>query len=142
VPLAVGVIAVLLLLAWGGMEVNHVIHAYPVQFWLGVTSVLVIAFAFAAAKFRLANQRVPLRPAPPALPPAVRVTPELKAAPVLRAIASTEEPGARPCEGPLCTNKVDDDPWTARVEEDGDDHVFCSRSCAQRWTDRRSAPSL
>lgn len=125
-PLAIGVIAALLLLAWGGMELDHVIHAYPGQFLAGVISFLIIAFALAAAKFRLAAQRVPLRPAVPPLPPAI------KAAPVLTAIASPGAEDARECEGPGCRNKVDDDPWKGGVPGDAR-HEFCSERCTRAW---------
>lgn len=136
-PLAIGVIAAVLLLAWGGVEVNHVVHAYPVQFWLSAACVLIVAFALAAARFRISNERVPLRPAPRALPPAVRVVPELKAAPVLRAIASTEAPDAQDCEGPGCPHKVDDDPWTWKAPGEEESHVFCSEACGHSWHDAR-----
>jgi hypothetical protein len=133
-PLAIAVVAALLLLAWGGVEVNEVLHRYPGQFLMGAVTFVIIAFALAAARFRLASQRVPLRPAAPPLPPAV------KAAPVRVAVAAPGAQDAGDCEGPDCPGKVDDDPWTARVEN-GTSHVFCSQECAQAWTDRQAAQS-
>lgn len=135
-PLAIGVIAALLLLAWGSVEVGHVIHSYPGQFWMGVFAFLVLAFALAAARFRKANERVPLKP--PAIPP---LPPAIKAAPVLTAIASPGAEEAPSCEGPACASKVDDDPWTVR-EGDGTAHAFCSQECAQAWSGSRTAPFL
>ena len=138
-PLAVGVVIAAMLLAAMGVGIDHVLHAYPAQFWFGVASFLILVFALAAARFRKANERVPLRPAaltPPPLPPAV------KAAPVRLAVASPEDGDADDCEGPGCSSKVDDDPWTASVEGDETDHLFCSERCAQKWKGLRSAPSL
>lgn len=140
--LAIGVIAVVLLLTWGGMEIGHVMHTWPLQFWFGVVSFLILAFAITAAQFRRAGERVPLRPRLPPLPPAIQAVPvkaELRAAPVLKAVASPEAEEARACEGPGCLNKVDDDPWTARVPG-GAEHVFCSESCASGWHAARRLP--
>lgn len=125
--LAVGVIIGLLLLAWGGMEVDHIMHAYPGQFWMGVFAFLVTTFALAAARFRKANERVPLRPAVPPLPLAI------KASPVRLAVAAPGTGDPRDCEGPGCLNKVDDDPWTARVHGEEGEHLFCSEACTGRW---------
>jgi hypothetical protein len=135
-PLAIGVIAALMLLAWGGVELDHVIHAYPGQFWMGVFAFLVVTFALAAAKFRKANERVPLRPAAPPLPPAIQAKPEqpaLNAAPVLRAVAAPGAEDAAGCEGPSCDSKVNDDPWIARVHGEEREHVFCSEACIREW---------
>jgi hypothetical protein len=135
-PLAIGIIAALMLLAWGGVELDHVIHAYPGQFLMGVFAFLVVAFALAAARFRKAGERVPLRPAVPSLPPAIQAKPEqsvLNAAPVLRAVAAPEAEDAAGCEGPSCTERVNDDPWTARVHGEGREHVFCSEACVREW---------
>lgn len=128
--LAVCAVAVLLLFAWAAVEIDHVIHAYPAQFWFGVVSFLIFAFAFTAARFRVSAARVPLRPAPPPLPPALR------AVPVLTAIASPEDPDAALCEGPGCRQKVDGDPWTARADGE-EEHVFCSEACARKWQQAR-----
>jgi hypothetical protein len=124
-----GVILVILLIATGGAELDQVIHAYPAQFWMGVFAVLFIAAAAGAARFRaVLRDQVPLRPAVPPLPKAI------PAVPLVTAIAPpylAEE--AQDCEGPECRNKVDDDPWKARVAGSRDEHVFCSQQCVQAW---------
>jgi hypothetical protein len=136
--LVIGVVAALLLLAWGGYELDHLIHAYPGQSVAGVISFLIVAFALAAARYRKSAERVPLRPVTRELPPSAQAPPALKAVPVLRAVAAPYDEEARDCEGPGCSRKVNDDPWTARVEGDEASHVFCSESCASRWRDCRA----
>jgi hypothetical protein len=135
VPLVIGVIVAAMLLAWAGVEAGDLYRHYTLQFWFGVASVMILAVALTAAKWRKEERgRVPLRPAVPPPPPA------LKAAPVLRAVAAPHKaPDAPGCEGPRCDRKVSEDPWTARVEGCQDDHVFCSQECAREWTDRQTA---
>lgn len=134
--LAAGIIIAALVLAWGGLEADHFMHAYPGQSLAAVASVLILAFALAAARFRVANTRVPLwqeaRPAPP--PAAIR------AAPVLVAIAGPHDEEAAPCEGPGCRNKVTGDPWTARVAGEEQEHAFCSEGCAAAWQPSAAPP--
>lgn len=126
---AAAVILAVMLLAWAGIEVDHVIHAYALQFYVGVFAVLFIAAAAGAAHMhRVVHDRVPLRPPVPPLPKAVL------AAPVLTAIAAPAAVEAEDCEGPACTNKVDDDPWRARLNG-GEEHQFCSELCARTWKD-------
>ena len=134
----VGLAAALVLLAWGGIELDHVIRAYPLQFWFGVASFLILCLAFAAAKFRRANEQVPLRPALQAVPPP---PPAIKAAPVLTAIASAQDPDAAPCEGPGCARRVSEEPWTAQVDGEEEEHVFCSEACARKWDLARRRPA-
>jgi hypothetical protein len=132
--LAAAAVAALLVLAWAGVELNHVIHAYPGQFWMGAVAVLVIVFGLAAARFRVANTRVPLRPPAPALPPLPKA---IAAVPELTAVASPHDEEAAACEGPACGHKVSDAPWTARVHGEEGEHAFCSRRCAEAWHDLR-----
>ena len=135
--LAIGVILLALLLAWAGVEIDHFLNAYPGQFLAGVICFLIVSFAGAVARFRKANERVPLvrdvRPKIPELPPAVIVKP-LSAAPVLKAIACPGHVGARDCEGPGCGVKVDDDPWVVTLPGETKEHVFCSERCAGAWS--------
>jgi hypothetical protein len=129
-PLAA--VAAVAALVFGGIEVNHVIHAYPGQCLMGVIALLFVIFGLAAAKFRLASQRVPLRPAPPAVPLLPKA---VQAVPVLTAVAPAHDESAEACEGPDCANKVDKDPWTARWPGEGEEHKFCSHGCARRWNE-------
>lgn len=137
--LAIGVIILALLLAWGGVEIDHAINAYPGQFLAGVVCFLIVSFAGAVARYRKAHEREhvtltrDLRPRVPELPPAVVVKP-LAAAPVLKAIACPGHVGARDCEGPACGAKVDDDPWTITLPGEVKERVFCSERCAGRWS--------
>lgn len=135
---AAGIVLAALLLAWAGVELDHVIHAYPAQFWFGAAAVLIVAFSMAAARFRVAGQRVPLRPAAPALPPLPKA---IQAAPVLTAVASgvaAEE--AQPCEGPGCAHKVDSDPYLAHMPWETFEHRFCSEPCVRGWERLQKAP--
>jgi hypothetical protein len=129
---AAAVVLAAMLLAWAGIEVDHVIHTYEVQFYVAVFAVLFIAAAAGAARMhRVTHDRVPLRPQAPPLPKAIR------AAPVLTAVAAPAADDAEPCEGPGCASKVDSDPWTARLHTEEHDHKFCSRACAEAWHDAR-----
>jgi hypothetical protein len=135
--LAGGVIVAALLLAWAGVELDHLIRAYPGQFYMAFFAVLIVAVATGTARFyRVTHDRVPLAPPPP--PPLPKA---LKAAPVLTAIAGPDEAeDAQDCEGPGCASKVDDDPWLAMMPGEEDEHVFCSKRCAEAWRDEhRSA---
>lgn len=136
--LAVAAIVAMLLLAWGGVELNDFIRAYPGQFYMGAFAISFIAIAVGIGRIRHAvRDRVPLALPPPPLPAAIQ------AAPVLLAVASPGDEGdASECEGPSCDRKVSRDPWTARVEGDQALHEFCSEKCAREWTDLKSAPSL
>jgi len=131
-PIAVvaGVVGALLLLAWGGVELNHLIHAYPGQFYMGVFAFLFVV-AGMAARVRASHRPVRLRPAEPEIPPLPKA---IQAAPVLTAIASPAAEDAAPeCEGPECANKLDDDPWQAQPPGAAEPHLFCSRECASAW---------
>jgi hypothetical protein len=129
----IGVVVLILLVCWGGVELNDLIHQYPGQFYMGVFAVLFIAAAAGAARFyRVTHDQVPLRPKVPEMPKAI------EAVPLVTAIAAPHTEEAQACEGPGCGNKVDDDPWTAAPEDDPDDkHRFCSHRCARRWSDRQ-----
>jgi hypothetical protein len=135
--LAIGVIVGLLLLAWGGVELNDLIRAYPGQFYMVVFAVLFIAAAAGAARIHhVVHDRVPVRPPVPPLPKAI------PAAPVLSAIAGPDQAvDALDCEGPGCVHKVDDDPWLAMRPGDEDEHVFCSRRCAEAWRGSLAHPA-
>jgi hypothetical protein len=136
--LAVAAIVAMLLLAWAGVELNDFIRAYPGQFYMAVFAACFIAVAVGIGRIHHAvRDQVPLAPPPPPLPAAIR------AVPVLLAVAAPgAEEDAPGCEGLSCARKVSMDPWTARVEGDEDDHLFCSQECAQEWKDVRAAPSL
>ena len=127
------VIAAALLLAWAGVEVNHLIHAYPGQFYMSVFGTCFIAVAVGIGRIRHAvHDKMPLAPPPP--PPLPKA---LKAAPVLTAVAGPDEAQDAPdCEGPGCASKVDDDPWLAMMPGEETEHVFCSQRCAEAWRDQ------
>lgn len=136
--IGVGVIIAAALAIWGGVELDHVMHQWPGQFWMGVAFLLTVIFGMAAAKVRLASQRVPLRPPAPAVPPLPKA---IAAAPVLTAVASgaaAEE--AQPCEGPGCPHKVDDDPYLARMPWETFTRRFCSEACVRAWEALQVAP--
>ena len=141
-PLAIiGVFGLLLLVA-GGVEADHLMHEYPGQFWFAVTSVLATATASAVARFRYASRggrpvNLVREVAPPPLPKAIPASPVREA--ITSSVPSAQE--AAPCEGPLCTRKVNDSPWTAEVPGDPREHVFCSEACASRWDQMRLKPS-
>jgi hypothetical protein len=133
-----GVIAAAVVLGLGAVELNHALHAYPAQTWLGIAALLCVIFGMAAAKFRRSQQRVPLRPAAPEVPPLPKA---IQAAPVLTAVASgvaAEE--AQPCEGPGCRHKVDDDPYLARMPWETFDRRFCSMACVRAWEKLQVVP--
>ena len=133
-----GVIAAVILLGLGAVELNHVLHAYPGQTWLGIAALLCVIFGMAAAKFRRSQERVSLRPPAPQVPPLPKA---IQAAPVLTAVASGEAAEeAQPCEGPACPNKVDDDPWTARMPWETFTRRFCSEACVRAWEKLQRAP--
>jgi hypothetical protein len=128
----IGVVVLILLVCWGGVELNDLIHQYPGQFYMGVFAVLFIAVGVGAAKFhRAVHDQVPLRPKVPELPKAI------EAVPLVTAIAAPHTEKARDCEGPQCGHQVDDDPWTALAEGNPEEHVFCSQKCARTWRDRQ-----
>jgi hypothetical protein len=125
-PLAIVIIIAALLLAWAGVEVNHVIHAYPGQFWMAMFAFLFV-IAGLAARHRAASRPVRIVPEAPPLPKAIQ------AKPVLTAIASPAADAVLECAGPSCANKLDDDPWMARMPGDAQDSHFCSEACIQDW---------
>jgi hypothetical protein len=133
-PLAIGVIAAVALLAWSGVELDHVVRQYPGQFFMGCFAVLFIAVAAGIARFKADHRPVVIARPVPSLPKAI------PAVPVRTAVAAPHDEDARPCDGPACRNKVDDDPWTARVPGDARERVFCSQECARGWQASLSHP--
>lgn len=130
--LAAGIIAALLLGAWGMVELGHVARAYPGEFWTAATALASFAVAAAWARFRaVSRDRVPLRPVPPQ-PPAV------PAVPVRPALAPAPSWEGRACDGPGCGKGLDGDPWTATVEGDEREYAFCSPQCGRAWDAARS----
>jgi hypothetical protein len=133
--LFVGVIIALLALAWAGVKLDHIVHVYPGQFYMGVFAALFIATAAGVARHRgIERSRVPLQPQVPPLPKAI------PAAPVLTAIAAPQAEEAENCAGPGCGNQVDDDPWLARLAHEEEDSKFCSEACVQRWEQQQAVP--
>ena len=128
---AIGVIVVALLLAWAGVEVDHVMHAYPAQFYAGVLAVLFIGAAAGVARFRaIARSRVPVQQLARSLPLLPKA---IAAVPVLTAIA-TAPGGEAGCERDGCARKTPmSASWGVQVEGEAAEHLFCSERCAQAW---------
>lgn len=130
-----GIIALLVLLGWGAVELDHVIHAYPGQFWMGVFGFLFVIVAAAGLKFRLSRRR-PVRE-PGAMWKTVTAVPvkrAITAAPQVTALASVvPAPAAAACEGPVCGEAAGDEPWSAGPASNPRQHLFCSEDCLHEW---------
>lgn len=129
------VVVALLLLASAGVELNHLVHAYPGQFLMGTFAVLFIAVAMGTARFQAArrgNAPVRLVRELPPLPKAIA------AVPVREAI--TPASGTVPCERDGCAREVEHGAaWAAEVPGE-EDRFFCSERCLTRWDSSRMAP--
>jgi hypothetical protein len=152
-PLIIGVIAGILLLAWAGVEVDRLVTAYPAESIFAVSAVTIIAVGVAVARFRAANERVPLNPPVRGIViEAAPARPAIRAAPP-RPVTAAAPPAPAPprvgerCDGPGCQETLDDDPWDCGgVMPDGHEvkGQFCSRACMEAWqrlmTERHRAP--
>lgn len=124
--IAIGVVIALTLLIWSGFEVDQLFTHHPAYFYMGAFAMLFI-IAGMAARVHASHRPVRLVPEAPPLPKAIQ------AKPVLTAIASPAAEAARECAGPSCSNKLDDDPWMARMPGDAQDSHFCSEACIRDW---------
>jgi hypothetical protein len=141
-PLAIGaLIVVALLLVWAGVEVDHLVTAYPAESIFAVASVTVISAAVVAARFRAANKRVPLsQPARGTVLEAAPVRPAIRPSPPPRAQAPDPAPSLAKagdkCDGPRCEERLDDNPWKCEgTFPDGHDvgGRFHSEGCMEAW---------
>jgi hypothetical protein len=132
--LIIGVVAGFLALVWAGVQVDHLVTAYPDQVIFAASAVALIASAVVAARFHASHRRI-------SLDPATRGT-VITAAPAREAIARPAAPPpllvpkAPVCDGPKCETKLGEAPWRCGgVFPDGHSGsgAFCSKKCMTAW---------
>lgn len=129
---AAAIIAALLLLAWAGVEVDHLVTAYPAESIFAVSAVAVIASAAVIARFRADHRPVQLgRPVRGTVLEAAPARPAIMPAPPAPVAAA----GGK-CDGPQCGEELDDDPWACEGTFP-DTHTvsgrFHSKGCMEAW---------
>lgn len=133
-PYAIAGVIVFVLLVAGGVEIDHLMHEYPAQFYMGVFAMVFFSVASGTMLLRRAAHggQVPLTRELPVLPKAIQ------AAPVLTAIAVTGQQEVD-CEREDCDQVTTPRAaWGVRVEGEEAEHLFCSQECAQAWDSARA----
>jgi len=138
-PLAVlGVFGLMLLVA-GGVEVNHLVHEYPGQFYMGVFATMFFAVASGTMLLRRAahgGRQVPLVRELPPLPRAIQAAPVVTAIPAASAPQEELECEREGCEHTMMPKAA----WGVQVHGETGERLFCSEWCAQTWDAARLLP--
>ena len=133
--LIIGVVAGILALVWAGVQVDHLVTAYPAESIFAVSAAALIVSAVVVTRFRASHQQV-------SLAPGTRGN-VITASPVREAIARSTAPppllaqkAAEVCDGPKCEVRLGEEPWRCGgTFPDGHSGsgIFCSKKCMVAW---------
>jgi hypothetical protein len=136
--LIVLVVAALVLVIWGLIELGRLCAEYPAESIFAGVAVTSIAASAIVARYRASHRPVSINPA-------TRGT-VITAAPVREAIAPSPAdapPKKAPvCDGPKCEVRLGDNPWRCGGEfPDGHSGSgsFCSQECMVAWQELMAA---